>query len=155
MLGLDITDEQIQEMETNLTNIDYKLAAAEEKKRRHDVMAHVHTFGACCPNAAPIIHLGATSCYVGDNTVSFCRKKYLHLLRRVYNIYTEVSRWKGWGGGDFGEGFNVGWDKCGPESSRAFVWKVDNITHWIDLYPVDNGIGLPNTYPLDSDLSGG
>jgi len=67
---LDITDEQIQEMETNLTNIDYKLAASEEKKRRHDVMAHVHTFGVCCPKAAPIIHLGATSCYVGDNTVS-------------------------------------------------------------------------------------
>ena len=57
-------------MEANLTNIDYKLAASEEKKRRHDVMAHVHTFGVCCPKAAPIIHLGATSCYVGDNTVS-------------------------------------------------------------------------------------
>jgi len=56
-------------MEANLTNIDYDLAAAEEKKRLHDVMAHVHTFGVCCPNAAPIIHLGATSCYVGDNTV--------------------------------------------------------------------------------------
>ena len=71
MLGLDITDEQIQEMEANLTNIDYKLAASEERKRRHDVMAHVHTFGVCCPKAAPIIHLGATSCYVGDNTVSY------------------------------------------------------------------------------------
>ena len=57
-------------MEANLKNIDYSLAAAEEKKRRHDVMAHVHTFGVCCPKAAPIIHLGATSCYVGDNTVS-------------------------------------------------------------------------------------
>ena len=104
MLGLDITDEQIQEMETNLTNIDYKLAAAEEKKRRHDVMAHVHTFGACCPKAAPIIHLGATSCYVGDNTVSFCGKKYLHLLGRVYNIYTEVSRRSGEGGRGGGVG---------------------------------------------------
>ena len=71
MLGLDISDEQIQEMEANLTNIDYKLAASEERKRRHDVMAHVHTFGVCCPKAAPIIHLGATSCYVGDNTVSY------------------------------------------------------------------------------------
>ena len=69
MLGLDISDEQIEEMEANLTNIDYNLAAAEEKKRRHDVMAHVFTFGLCCPKAAPIIHLGATSCYVGDNTV--------------------------------------------------------------------------------------
>ena len=66
-LGLDITDEQIAEMEANLTNIDYAMAAEEEKKRRHDVMAHVHTFGAYAPKAAPIIHLGATSCYVGDN----------------------------------------------------------------------------------------
>lgn len=72
MLGLDISDEQIEEMEANLTNIDYNMAAAEEKKRRHDVMAHVFTFGSCCPKAAPIIHLGATSCYVGDNTVSSC-----------------------------------------------------------------------------------
>jgi len=68
-LGLNITDEQIAEMEHNLTSIDFDRAAAEEKKRRHDVMAHVHTFGHCCPKAAPIIHLGATSAYVGDNTV--------------------------------------------------------------------------------------
>ena len=150
MLGLDITDEQIQEMETNLTNIDYKLAAAEEKKRRHDVMAHVHTFGACCPKAAPIIHLGATSCYVGDNTVSFCRKN-IYIYWDVYSIFTRRCH----GGAGMGRrGFNVGWDKCRPESSTAFVWKLDNITHWINLYPVDNAIGLPNTYPLDSDLSG-
>jgi len=68
-LGLPITDEQIKEMETNLDNIDFKMAAEEEKKLRHDVMAHVHTFAHCCPKAAAIIHLGATSCYVGDNTV--------------------------------------------------------------------------------------
>lgn len=67
-LGLEISDEQISEMENNVSKIDYSLAAVEEKKRRHDVMAHIHTFGACCPKAAPIIHLGATSCYVGDNT---------------------------------------------------------------------------------------
>lgn len=68
-LGLPISDDQIQEMESNLDNIDFQVAAEEEKKRRHDVMAHVHTFARCCPKAAPIIHLGATSCYVGDNTV--------------------------------------------------------------------------------------
>uniref|UniRef100_A0A2K6CR84 Adenylosuccinate lyase n=1 Tax=Macaca nemestrina TaxID=9545 RepID=A0A2K6CR84_MACNE len=67
-LGLPITDEQIQEMKSNLDNIDFKMAAEEEKRLRHDVMAHVHTFGHCCPKAAGIIHLGATSCYVGDNT---------------------------------------------------------------------------------------
>ncbi|KAM5288706.1 adenylosuccinate lyase isoform 2-T2 [Ctenodactylus gundi] len=70
MLGLPITDEQIQEMKSNLDNIDFKMAAEEEKKLRHDVMAHVHTFGHCCPRAAGIIHLGATSCYVGDNTLA-------------------------------------------------------------------------------------
>ena len=57
-------------MESNITNIDFDLAAEEERKRRHDVMAHVHTFAQCCPMAAPIIHLGATSCFVTDNTVS-------------------------------------------------------------------------------------
>ncbi|XP_038047284.1 adenylosuccinate lyase-like isoform X3 [Patiria miniata] len=55
-------------MEDNVGNIDFEMAAAEERKRRHDVMAHVYTFAQCCPRAASIIHLGATSCYVGDNT---------------------------------------------------------------------------------------
>lgn len=68
-LGLPITDEQIQEMESHEKDIDFAMAAEEERKLRHDVMAHVHTFAHCCPTAAPIIHLGATSCYVGDNTV--------------------------------------------------------------------------------------
>jgi len=68
-LGLSITDEQLQEMRDNLNNINYQLAADEEKKRRHDVMAHVHTYCAVCPKASPIIHLGTTSCFVTDNTV--------------------------------------------------------------------------------------
>ncbi|CAL1286207.1 unnamed protein product [Larinioides sclopetarius] len=67
-LGLNITDEQIAEMEANKDKIDFQAAAKEEMLTRHDVMAHVHVFAAQCPKAAPIIHLGATSCYVGDNT---------------------------------------------------------------------------------------
>ncbi|KAG7239394.1 hypothetical protein INR49_029160 [Caranx melampygus] len=67
-LGLPISDSQIQEMESHADDIDFAMAAEEERKLRHDVMAHVHTFAHCCPAAAPIIHLGATSCYVGDNT---------------------------------------------------------------------------------------
>uniref|UniRef100_G3P002 Adenylosuccinate lyase n=1 Tax=Gasterosteus aculeatus aculeatus TaxID=481459 RepID=G3P002_GASAC len=67
-LGLPITDAQILEMESHEVDIDFAMAAEEERKLRHDVMAHVHTFAHCCPTAAPIIHLGATSCYVGDNT---------------------------------------------------------------------------------------
>ncbi|VUZ47897.1 unnamed protein product [Hymenolepis diminuta] len=66
-LGINISDEQILEMRSNIDNIDFERAAEEENQRRHDVMAHVYTFAAVCPKAAPIIHLGATSCYVGDN----------------------------------------------------------------------------------------
>jgi adenylosuccinate lyase len=67
--GLEqISEEQLDEMSRNIYNIDFAQAAREEKEVRHDVMAHVHTFATCCPKAAPIIHLGATSCYVGDNT---------------------------------------------------------------------------------------
>jgi len=66
-LGLDISSEQIEEMKVNWDTIDYEMAAREERARRHDVMAHVHTFGAAAPQAAPIIHLGATSCFVTDN----------------------------------------------------------------------------------------
>ena len=67
-LGIDITDEQIAEMKAHVSDIDYAYAAEREKEVRHDVMAHVLTFGKACPKAKPIIHLGATSCYVGDNT---------------------------------------------------------------------------------------
>lgn len=67
-LGLVITDEQIKEMDDNWQNIDFQLVAEEEKRTRHDVMAHLHEFASKCPKAAAIIHLGATSCFVGDNT---------------------------------------------------------------------------------------
>ena len=67
-LGLPISDEQIEEMKAQIDNFDFEKARQYESELRHDVMAHVHTFGDACPKAAGIIHLGATSCYVGDNT---------------------------------------------------------------------------------------
>ena len=67
-LGLPITDEQIREMEEHRDDINYEVAQAREKVVRHDVMSHVYAYGQQCPKAEPIIHLGATSCYVGDNT---------------------------------------------------------------------------------------
>ncbi|XP_023297359.2 adenylosuccinate lyase [Lucilia cuprina] len=79
-LGLDISDEQIAEMKANVKNIDFEAAAAEERLTRHDVMAHVHVFAKQCPLAAPIIHLGATSCYVGDNTDLLILRDALDLL---------------------------------------------------------------------------
>jgi len=79
-LGIDITQTQISQMEKNLEDIDFKRAAKYEKKFRHDVMAHVHTFGAVAPKAAPIIHLGATSCYVGDNADLIIMREGLEII---------------------------------------------------------------------------
>lgn len=80
-LGLtQITDEQIAEMESHINDIDFEMAAEEEKATRHDVMAHVHTFAKQCPKAAGIIHLGATSCFVGDNTDLIILRDALDLL---------------------------------------------------------------------------
>ena len=67
-LGLDITEEQIHELEAHKDDINYEVAQKREKEVRHDVMSHVYAYGQQCPKAAGIIHLGATSCYVGDNT---------------------------------------------------------------------------------------
>lgn len=82
-LGIDIRQEQIDQMKANVENIDYALAQKKEKELRHDVMAHVHTFGAACPDAMPIIHLGATSCYVGDNTDIIQMREGLRQIRRL------------------------------------------------------------------------
>lgn len=80
-LGLPVTQEQVDELEAHLEDIDYDKAAQWEKKLRHDVMAHVHTYGELCPKAMPIIHLGATSCYVGDNTDVILMREGLELVR--------------------------------------------------------------------------
>lgn len=91
-LGLNITDEQIDEMKANIYNIDYDLAARKEKEFRHDVMAHVHTFGAACPKAMPIIHLGATSMYVVDNTDAILMKEALILIKKkLVNVIAVLS----------------------------------------------------------------
>ena len=80
-LGIDVTDEQIREMESKVDDIDYEYAAAREKEVRHDVMAHVLTFGHQCPKAKGVIHLGATSCFVGDNTDIIQMREGLLLIR--------------------------------------------------------------------------
>ncbi|MBQ1862178.1 MAG: adenylosuccinate lyase [Clostridia bacterium] len=80
-LGLNITDEQIAELEKYKDDINFEVAAAREKEVRHDVMAHVYAYGLQAPLAKPIIHLGATSCYVGDNTDIIVMKSGLELIR--------------------------------------------------------------------------
>ncbi|MBM6690988.1 adenylosuccinate lyase [Fusobacterium mortiferum] len=92
-LGLNITDEQIGEMKANIYNIDYELAAKKEAEFRHDVMAHVHTFGTQASKAMPIIHLGATSAYVGDNTDLIQIKDGLDIIKtKLVNVIAEMSK---------------------------------------------------------------
>ena len=92
-LGLPITQAQIDEMEREKDHIDYDLAARKEKELRHDVMAHIHTYGAACPSAMPIIHLGATSCYVGDNTDIIIMGEALRLIRdKLVRILAALSK---------------------------------------------------------------
>ncbi len=81
-LGLSITDEQIAEMRAHIDDIDFDAASEYEKKLRHDVMAHIHAWGDQCPTARPIIHLGATSCYVGDNADVLILRDALQLIRK-------------------------------------------------------------------------
>lgn len=81
-LGLEISNEQLQQMKDQLYNVDFTKAAEYESKFRHDVMGHVHAFGDVAPAAMPIIHLGATSCYVGDNTDIIQLKEALKLVQR-------------------------------------------------------------------------
>ncbi|GGF02075.1 adenylosuccinate lyase [Chishuiella changwenlii] len=92
-LGLDITDEQIQELKDNATNIDYEVAAAYEKKFRHDVMAHVHAYGDVAPSAKAIIHLGATSAFVGDNTdLIQIRDGFQHIKGQLINVIDGLGK---------------------------------------------------------------
>lgn len=91
-LGLDITDEQIEEMELHKDDINYDVAEAREKEVRHDVMSHVYAFSKQCPKAEPIIHLGATSCYVGDNTdIIIMREASKLVLKKAAQVLRNLS----------------------------------------------------------------
>ena len=108
-LGLPVTAEQVAELEAHITDIDFEMAAAREKEVRHDVMAHVYTYGKAAPSAAGIIHLGATSCYVTDNAdvlmlrdaLKLIRTKVVETLRRLrafaleYKGLPTVTSWAG------------------------------------------------------------
>ncbi|OON98654.1 MAG: adenylosuccinate lyase [Epulopiscium sp. Nele67-Bin004] len=92
-LGLDITDEQIAELKQYQNDVNYEVAEQWEKKVRHDVMAHVHAYGEQAVSAMPIIHLGATSCYVGDNTDLIIMYEALELIRtKVLNVIDKLSK---------------------------------------------------------------
>lgn len=91
-LGLDITDEQIEELKAHAGDINYDVAKEREKIVRHDVMSHVYAYGVQCPKAKGIIHLGATSCYVGDNTDLIIMREGLELIRtKVINVISNLA----------------------------------------------------------------
>ena len=92
-LGLNITKEQLDEMAAHLDDVDYDVAAKREKEVRHDVMAHVYTFGLACPKAAPIIHLGATSCYVGDNADVIALREAMKIVeKKLCGVISNLSK---------------------------------------------------------------
>ncbi|MDD6483097.1 MAG: adenylosuccinate lyase [Clostridiales bacterium] len=92
-LGLDISDEQIAEMKEHIYDINYDVAKEREKEVRHDVMAHVYAYGVQCPKAKGIIHLGATSCYVGDNTDIIIMTEALELVKKkLVSLIGELSK---------------------------------------------------------------
>ena len=92
-LGLDITDEQIEELKAHADDINYDVAKEREKVVRHDVMSHVYAYGKQCPKAKGIIHLGATSCYVGDNTDIILMSEALEIVRKkLINVIAELAK---------------------------------------------------------------
>ena len=91
-LGLNITEEQIAELKEHVNDINYDVAVAREKEVRHDVMSHVYAYGVQCPKAKGIIHLGATSCYVGDNTDIIIMTEGLKLVKKkLLNVMSKLA----------------------------------------------------------------
>ena len=118
-LGLNITQEQIDELKAHADDINYDVAKAREKEVRHDVMSHVYAYGVQCPKAKGIIHLGATSCYVGDNTDLIIMTEALQLVRKkLLNVLAELAKFA---------------DKYKNQPTLAF-------THFQPAQPMDDGI---------------
>ena len=134
-LGLPITEKQIEELEAHITDIDFACAAAREKEVRHDVMAHVYTYGKAAPSAAGIIHLGATSCYVTDNADIVLYRDGLKYLRgELLKVIANLSR--------FAEKYKatptLGYTHYQPAQlvtvgKRATLWMQDLVSDLVEL----------------------
>ena len=137
--GLDITDAQIAELKAHAEDINYDVAIAREKECRHDVMSHVYAYGVQCPTAKAIIHLGATSCYVGDNTDIIVMKQALTLVRsKLLGVIALLA--------DFADQYKampcLGYTHLQPAQpttvgKRAALWLNDLVT---DLYELDHRV---------------
>ena len=134
-LGLPITEKQIEELEAHITDIDFACAAAREKEVRHDVMAHVYTYGKAAPSAAGIIHLGATSCYITDNADIVLYRDGLKYLRgEMLKVIANLSR--------FAETYKatptLGYTHYQPAQlvtvgKRATLWMQDLVSDLVEL----------------------
>ena len=134
-LGLPITEKQIEELEAHITDIDFACAAAREKEVRHDVMAHVYTYGKAAPSAAGIIHLGATSCYITDNADIVLYRDGLKYLRgELLKVVANLSR--------FAETYKatptLGYTHYQPAQlvtvgKRATLWMQDLVSDLVEL----------------------
>jgi adenylosuccinate lyase len=143
-LGLSITHDQVDEMKLHADDIDYETAEREERIVRHDVMAHVHAFAGQCPKAKPIIHLGATSCYVGDNTDLIIMRDALLLIRKrlvcvVSALSTFASKYKSLP--------TLGFTHFQPAQlvtvgKRASLWIQDLLFDIEELNQIINGLKL-------------
>ena len=140
-LGLNITKEQIDELKQHQDDINYDVAQAREKEVRHDVMSHVYAYGVQCPKAKGIIHLGATSCYVGDNTDIIIMTQALRLVRKkLVNVIAELSGFAE----KYKEQPTLGFTHFQPAQpttvgKRATLWLQDFVIDLEDLdYVLDN-----------------
>ena len=136
-LGLSISDEQLAELRANTENIDFAAADRHEQRLRHDVMAHVHTFGDACPRARPIIHLGATSCFVTDNTDLILIRESLTLIRaRLVGVVEHLAKFAGQHRGLACLGYTH-LQPAQPTTvgKRACLWTYDLV---LDLHEVDH-----------------
>jgi len=139
-LGLNITAEQIEELRANADNINYEVAKAREKEVRHDVMSHVYAYGVQCPKAKGIIHLGATSCYVGDNTDIIVMTEGLRLVRKkLINVISELAKFAD----EYKALPTLGFTHFQPAQpttvgKRATLWMQEFL---LDLEDLDHAIG--------------
>ncbi|HJN08034.1 MAG: adenylosuccinate lyase [Pirellulaceae bacterium] len=161
--GLSITDAQIEELRQHVDNIDFEKAAQYERRLRHDVMAHVHTYGDACPTARPIIHLGATSCFVTDNADLVLLRDALELVRR--RLVKVVQRLA-----DFAQDYRdlpcLGYTHMQPAQpttvgKRACLWNYDlvldlaEVEHRLDTLLIRSTKGTTGTQASFLKLFGG
>ncbi|MDO4478149.1 MAG: adenylosuccinate lyase [Lachnospiraceae bacterium] len=143
-LGLEITDEQIAELKAHVDDVNYEEAKAREKVVRHDVMSHVYAYGLQCPKAKGIIHLGATSCYVGDNTDVIIMRDALDLVhKKLVNVIAKLA--------DFADTYKalpcLGYTHFQPAQpttvgKRASLWLNEFVMDLEDLEYVRNSLKL-------------